>query len=607
LVEHVRNKEARFLLTARKSYEMSLTRKQEDALKKCKIREIKKEDFSLVADSIINNYSNSENIEGNYNILTLENRDKIKNLADGNYLILAYLLKAWKPGKGINMALVYNQIKKDIDDLEKEFRVKYDLTGVLEVLITLAPFSMIEIPISKWIFDEEFGKIKISSKVLSKLVEYGEIQLIENLFYRIPHSKLAELYLKAYIIGEDREKTAILLYRVTEFLREKGYSGHLDQIVPEMLCLYIKANPKIIQKIINPIVIHELRALIQVYPEKRIASILEGDNFDRSFTLFKLFQKKEIFDALIYYINKEKNIGKIGWTLYVIGLSTGRYKLQEILKKIDHDPLVSKIEMASKKNFKDVKKCLCGICRNEDVIVGRSVKSIFNKIKRETVNKALTCHIDIRPINDAPFMLYFFKERIGFEKDTAEKFWNAMLNKTKIERNLNDFSGDLSYIKTLEKLERLKIFKKVKKQLIIQSNLLLYLFEKSNLANIDIFFTLHKDIVGEIIISDNSFAKKILPILSAKIKDAEIKDGDKLGNYVVHATLRIIVELSLLGENGITVAKGIINEFKHSQLLKSKIEDSKNRGVQYWMPYEENEVKFTVENLEIPEFITTQP
>ncbi len=258
ILEHMIHKKSRILLVSRDSFKTGLQQKDLEFLKRFKIKELEKNNFSKIADGLIETYR--KKMEGarkkDYEKLNEDHISKFKNLADGNLWILAYLLEAWSPNKIINMEIVYDKIKKDIDDLDKEFkRLKEKLRGVSDSLLALAPFSKYEVGVSESFINEN-GVIKLNKDTLEKLVDYGEI-VDENGLYSIPHSALAELYMETAMHYIDKNGFPSLLVNLFDESKDGVFSGNAKKYSLELLQAYLKSNPRNYGEVVNRVCNYE--------------------------------------------------------------------------------------------------------------------------------------------------------------------------------------------------------------------------------------------------------------------------------------------------------------------------------------------------------------
>lgn len=234
----------RYLLTAWKSYDFGLSREGKFIFKKCEKIVLEEAELSSVEDNIITIYFKNQANErkNSFEEYKTTFRSRFRSKSGGNLWVLSYLLEAWDPKKGIRAEIVYDKIKKDIDDLEREFRIKYKLKGVPETLLALAPLSAYNIRVPHSFLDEEFGIIKINSNTLDKLIKYGKIKY-ENGFYSISHSTIAMLYMHTALFKKNGKNYQELLFNLTNQLKKNGFSSRAEEYPSEIVKAYIQTNP----------------------------------------------------------------------------------------------------------------------------------------------------------------------------------------------------------------------------------------------------------------------------------------------------------------------------------------------------------------------------
>ena len=204
------------------------------------IRRLEQDDFESIADEIISVYLEKKNI-------TKEDLpQKVPSLivkeSKGNLWVLAYFLKGIEKGKDIRMETVYDNVKDDLVDLRKEFEEKYGLTKVWNVLLCLAPFSRLETGVSELFFDDFLNQTRIEFNTVKRLKNYGEIQF-KNGYYYVPHSTLARLYLETTTFRTSQKNYTFLSDGISKYLSNSDFSGKNENMVSEMLQLYILGKP----------------------------------------------------------------------------------------------------------------------------------------------------------------------------------------------------------------------------------------------------------------------------------------------------------------------------------------------------------------------------
>jgi hypothetical protein len=308
ILEHMIPKKSKFLLVARGSYKIGLQQEELEFLDRFKVKELGKKNFCRIADDLkkayIEKLDNSEH-KKELQKLSSERFNEIKKVADGNLWLLAYFLEAWTPDKEINMGLVYDKIKKDIDDLEAEFSNKYNLRGIPEILLLLSPFSVIEIGVRKLFLDKVYGLIK--PELLEKLSKYGEIECVRGYYY-IPHSTLAQLYIETATSKSNRRYR---LDTIIDFIHKLSGNRNLVTVedYPSIIYqIYIQKYPKYYGWICRYLCFYESRFF---YFERRKSKMFY-DRVMNQLIFSKMFQDIKTYKTLIKCINTEKNITNLG-------------------------------------------------------------------------------------------------------------------------------------------------------------------------------------------------------------------------------------------------------------------------------------------------------
>ena len=601
----------RFLLTGRKSYDIFLTQEKKNIFKKCEIIELKEEWLSSVADSIISYYVQNQKDKsgGDFDKLTSDLRDEMIEIADGNFWILAYLLKSWDPGKGIDIKNVYDYIGADIEDLENEFLEEHNLTGVGTTLLTLSIFSMFDLRFADIFFNEVRGIINVNQATLKKLTKYGEISCIKGVrrkFYSIPHSALAELYVKTCIIGGNKKRYSYLLSPFTDILKENGFSGEIDNFLPEMLKLVMKFTPSSLIGLILKMPLFELKHRVVQNESKNVASIGQGDKVDRSVTLFKLFQDKSFLILLIDALNDRDNLAEVGAGLTTFSASTGMHYYEDILKNLDSEKLALKIEKNIDKRPQDVLLCIDGLCKGDIIEKEKLIDSFFSKLSRSTIEKAISYlnKSELTGHESIPFYLFIkdhgWNEKLINKALSAIKYTddlNSVLVNIKIIENGVDL-GIAKYVEIHKKGEEeiVKIIDFLKYH-ILTPDILLSKFRKNSIVTITTFFCLANEYMREKISKNKQFTDNLLPILISKINE------EREFYYI----LLLITEISMAGKNGKEFASRIIDAINGEQWFIVRIKHAKNAGISYYLPYEKDDVQFVSKKMGIEENITIEP
>lgn len=250
------NRKTKFLLTTRNELWNNLREYEKSIIQTCDLKELTEEDFKSDVQLIINNYINHQIGERKTTFLKKFNkyRKGIINDSGGNLWVLSYFLKAWNAKNVINMDSLFGEVSKDIVELDKEFKIKYNLGGVKEVLITLAPFSKYGIGVSESFLNETYGSIKIPRETLEKLVTYGELLEDENGFYLIPHSTLAAIYTETVLPNSNTRRYLDFPFKICNQLKILGFIGCPEEYPLELIHAYLLSKPKNYHKIIYNIV-----------------------------------------------------------------------------------------------------------------------------------------------------------------------------------------------------------------------------------------------------------------------------------------------------------------------------------------------------------------
>ena len=416
ILKHMTPKKSRILLVTRNSYKINLQQEEIEFLDRFKAKELKKENFSRVADNLIDMIKkNGDDVrKKNFKKLNDKHIIEIKQEANGNLWILAYLLEAWSPDKAIDIGLVYDKIKKDINDLDIEFRrSKQYLIGVWDALMSLAPFSMFEIGVSKYFFNEKDGIIKIDSRTLEKLIEYGEI-LDENNYYFIPHSTPAELYLKTAMIKKYEDS----LFYITRQLENRGFSGYIKDYPSEIIKAYIQINPKDFTKLISNIGSY-LWDLYAFRSDRKLKKLVTFP-----INLKKIFKDKKTSLSLIKYLHKDNFQG-------IVYFLNGINLMIEMPKKIEELNLS---------------------IPNSLLISIKDFKTIFEKMSAREIASLLENSLDLIPVDDFLSLARINKD-VKFYKDVINKI--NLLNLTSHLKNREYNLGDICVI-----MSRLYFFRK---------------------------------------------------------------------------------------------------------------------------------------------------
>jgi hypothetical protein len=286
ILERIKNKNTKFIVTGRKSFEKFIPEQKKGFLDRFEIKQLEQKNFETVAEDIISKYLKHENKNSKHEKKSIpqEKRKLIIKESRGNLWVLAYYLKGWIKDKGISRDILYDEIKKDIENLE----YKYNVKGASDVLLALSPFSIFEIGVSKVFFDKDIGMLKFDDNTICELEKNGEI-LFNNGYYSIPHSTLARLYLETSMYREKGKNHTVLISKIRKQLKNIGFSGNVNKYVLEMLQLYLLNNPDNLSEF------------------SKLTRDPEGINY-----WFEILQNKRIYNELIRQINEFEMLDELG-------------------------------------------------------------------------------------------------------------------------------------------------------------------------------------------------------------------------------------------------------------------------------------------------------
>jgi energy-coupling factor transporter ATP-binding protein EcfA2 len=218
---------------------------------------------------------------------------------------LSWALKAYNPEKdSMEEKEIYERVKDSIRDINAE-----------DVFLSLSIFYRFEIPIERYFLEEQLG---IEEDKINQLIELSEIIETEEEYRMLSlnHSSIAELYFKTYQLYRDLGR------RIT-----KKILNQRDEDLE--CCLFYKYMTSTHTKNAVDIVIH-----------------LGGDWLNEKGGIAlqkKLIDDKKIQRSIKEGVEKEEDIGKIGFCVVFIALANEKVA-REIVNCINMDTLSSKIE-----------------------------------------------------------------------------------------------------------------------------------------------------------------------------------------------------------------------------------------------------------------------
>jgi hypothetical protein len=415
----------RFLITTIESFERYLPRDKEIVLKGCSKIELKEKYFDSVAKSIINNYlrKNKNGMNSKFEKITENDKDKIISKSKGNLWILSYFLRAWKPEIGIDMEIVYGLIIQDIEDLNKELIGEFDLGGTIKILLTLAPFSIYEVGVSKSFFNKNLGVIKTNPTLLKKLVKYGEI-IEENGCYLIPHSTLAELYLKSIFIElrkgyMDYVSDLISQLHMGDFLIDE------DEFTITIIKRYLKTSPKNIGLLLYSL--YKDKSNLERIPPKKL--LLDDEillSVSKAINMCDLSNFQYFISILpSLSINDEAN-SKVNKSNFLLT----HQELKNYIETIDFNTLISKFEMEA--NIDNISIFIDSLHFSRREIKEKVIDIFINKFHPERINKQFKKG-DINYFNYK--MIYFLLRNLP--RELEDKFINTFLPKIYLEEYIH--------------------------------------------------------------------------------------------------------------------------------------------------------------------------
>ncbi|MCU0849736.1 MAG: hypothetical protein MUC80_00485 [Candidatus Thermoplasmatota archaeon] len=421
LLERIQNKNTRFLATGRKSFEDYLPENKRSLFNGFIIKKLEQEDFVTVAHNLISIYLEKENGRRNGSFIRISQKqcELIIEEAKGNLWVLAYLLKGWVEDKGVSKEILYEEVKKDIEDLQKNFDEKYGLGGVSDVLLTLAPFSKFEIGVSELFFDKDVGKFRLEYETIRKLKEYGEIKF-KNGYYSIPHSTLARLYLETAMFKTKKEDYSYLTQKITKQLRNSELTGKIDQYPFELYKMYLLSKPRNLSEFMSQLG-------------------LPGDGF--YFFEMKLLEDESNYKEFISQINDKDDLIEVSKCLQAVKLDKTR-----IFEDIDWKDLYRKFENAELWEIDtflmDLHTFFLDSTKYETMlykIFVDNISALKSKLEKASVEERLkfTITLAMKPFTGIVHPLIEYLDThtliLGWEENPLpiyEREWNKVRNKT---------------------------------------------------------------------------------------------------------------------------------------------------------------------------------
>lgn len=574
----------KLLITTRKEFLRGIYTTQERIFESYKKIILNKVNFQLIADSIITKYkkiklSNDKTKMKSSEKEKFENYFKpyIKTLANGNFWLLIYLIEAWSPHKLIDFNLIFKKIQKDFIELEKKFRLSYDLRFPVETILLLAPFSDRNIRISKFFFEDLCIKIGIEYETILKLIDLGEIEQTES-DYRLPHQSISQIYMETinYIYGNKNKISFI--ENLLILLKKIGYTSNFEDFELELFEAYLQSHPKdygtIILEISNEILSPRDTERITIAPDK----------FKRRVGWKRLFYDEKTICSLVNVLNKENDIQNVGnflIGLYLCNISTylrsfidplqpeKPYVISEWYQEIlwgfrkndmsrdndflseeeinkfiqDLDPQILALKINKEENIENICICLKGIVL--------SCNKKFKKIFFDNLNLSF---LKSKLLNQNSYLMVVIIVHLlnSINQRISTQFKDLLIDKVKSEINISQLGNALWFL-------ILPQYKKIYRRIVNQIDLteLISKFEKEKyLDEIDLCITCLK----EFLLNNKNNAQRLGSILTSKI-DAEENPG---------MIFKILGEIAVVNELGKNVVSDIINHMDRD-LFKSKL------------------------------------
>lgn len=359
--------------------------------------------------------------------------EKIIENSRENLWILSYYLASWKRKNFELMPEpndIFDEIEKYIQLIGRKYRLESD--SVRDVLITLSVFSRLELNMDKKFFPEK------DHSVLQGLADTNEI-IEETIggrrYYRVPHSAVAELFLKTakkkwYVdFTDDFEFSTIIGYCNDEKTKDIGSIGYAIHWGSEANREVItsKINTEILAKKINNesnverigyCIFHTVNASKELANElvlKIDIEILEK----------KIITKSAIRDifGLFFWIQE-------GDTHILAEKLASKIDIIEIAKKIDNEPDISQI----------------GYCINQIWSANNEVgELLFSKINVEVLAKKIDLESNFKTIHSLIFNIIYINRELT-KKLTSIIHIEILAEKINLEPDITEIRWCLSHI-----------------------------------------------------------------------------------------------------------------------------------------------------------------
>jgi len=330
---------------------------------------------------------------------------------------LAWALKAYNPKKdSIKEEEIYEKIRDSIRNIsagEGKPRINAE-----DVFFPLSVFYRFEIPIERWFLEEQIG---LEENIINQLIALSEITEMEERGKRrtlsLSHSSIAELYFKAYQVYPSlgRKIKRRILNQKDEELEYCFFHKYMTNMTSTDL------------KNAIDVVIH-LRRYLFINEKGGIMSLVK-----------KLIEDKEIEDLIKEGIEKEEDVGKIGFYVWCIAEVSKEAGLK-LANRINIDNLLSKIE--KEKDMERIEWCGWAIAKTSRRVALKLVDAVSSKIeKEEDIGKIGSC------------VWYIARA----SKGVALKLVDAVSNRVEKENDIEKIGWSVWYIADANKEVGLKL------------------------------------------------------------------------------------------------------------------------------------------------------
>lgn len=555
------NRKTKYLLTTRNELWDNFDYHQHSIIDRCEIRELTKEDFKSDVKEIIKNFFNHQikNIEEEFNKNFNENCNNIIKKSKNNLWLVSYFLKAWMPNKGIDLDSVYENIYNDINKLSKEFK-RYNLNGVPETLLTIAPFSMFEIGVCRSFLHENFDKINVNPKTLEKLEEYGEIKEI-NGFYYVTHSTLAQLYIETALYNKNKTNYNYLLNDIIKTHSDAGLDSQYSKYPMNSFHIYLQSKPMNYGDVILQLALFEYRSPYDTkivnfpyFPNKVYRDILI------TYTIIpNLTYNYNTLNSMINIVNESENLHNIGQILFGAGISKATQLYQELINGIEINDLAVKIKNSELNDITRLFSYMIFVPGKSNTQVTKLFfKSLRKKIEIEDLKIKLKSEASF--IDRLAFISNFAKISLFTKEDLIGKFNDIIFENVNIDIDITRLNSILqnmdvpiygydTYKMILNKLSHEIIFKSFNIE--------------TDLANINNCIPTF----GWKLFSHEKYKNNFIELLSSKIKTEER----------ISVIINCICIIGAGDPNGDIIKKIISGIDKNS--FKSKIDDNSKQQI----------------------------